>query len=304
MTKTPFIAIVGPTAVGKSAFAVSLAEEIGGEIVSADSRQVYRHMDIGTAKPPPADRARVPHHLIDILDPDDDFSLAVFLRLANEAIADVQRRGRVRIVVGGTGQYAIALLEKWDVPEVAPDTSLRERLEQRAHDEGGDALYRELTRLDPDAARRIDPRNVRRVVRALEVLGSGQKPSVRPAEAKLFDAFVIGLTLPRSELYARIDARVDAMIAAGWVEEVEALIRMGYGPDLPSMSSLGYGELVRHLKSDWPLAEAVARIKARTHRFARQQYAWFRLTDKRIHWFDAHDEGLAAALTAAKHSAG
>lgn len=300
MSKIPLLAVVGPTAVGKSAFAMRVAAEVGGEIVSADSRQVYRHMDIGTAKPPPGERARIPHHLVDIIDPGEDFSLALFLHLAKEAIAGVRARFRVPIAVGGTGQYAIALLEKWNIPEVAPDTTLRQRLEQRAHDEGADVLYSEMARLDPDAARRIDPRNVRRVVRALEVLESGQKLSARPAKAQPFDAFAIGLTLPRAELYARIDTRVDAMIAAGWVQEVESLLRMGYAPGLPSMSSLGYGELVRHLRGEWPLAEAVARIKTRTHRFARQQYAWFRLSDKRIRWFDARDDGLAAALAEAK----
>lgn len=300
MSMLPLLAVVGPTAVGKSAFAMRLAEELGGEIVSADSRQVYRQMDIGTAKPPPGDRARIPHHLVDILDPDGDFSLALFLRLANQAIGGIQAHGRVPIVVGGTGQYAIALLERWDVPEVAPDTTLRQRLEQRALDEGADTLYSELARLDPDAAKRIDPRNVRRVIRALEVLKSGQKPSARPSAAKPFDALVIGLTLPRAELYARIDARVDAMIASGWVQEVESLLRMGYGPELPSMSSLGYGELVRHLQGDWPLAEAVAKIKTRTHRFARQQYAWFRLTDKRICWYEAREDGVNTAFAEAK----
>ncbi|MBM3944394.1 MAG: tRNA (adenosine(37)-N6)-dimethylallyltransferase MiaA, partial [SAR202 cluster bacterium] len=269
-------------------------------IVSADSRQVYRRMDIGTAKPSPSDRARVAHHLIDILDPDNEYSLAAFLRLANEAIKAIHKRGRFPIVVGGTGQYMTALLEGWQVPEVPPDTSLRQLLEQRAKDEGGNKLFEELTQLDPAAAARIDKRNVRRVIRALEIRQSETGQGAVTKTPPPFATLLVGLTLPRAELYQRIDERVDMMLVAGWLREVEMLVGMGYGPELPSMSSLGYQELVGVVADDWPLEQAAARIKTRTHRFARQQYAWFRLNDPRIRWHRADKQGFEAALAEAR----
>ena len=305
MDRNPLIVIVGPTAVGKSSFAMRLAREIDGEIVSGDSRQVYRHMDIGTAKPSPDDRKLVPHHLIDILDPGDDFSLALFLRLANEAIQSIHSRDRVPILAGGTGQYVTALVQGWQVPEVSPDTSLREQLEQRALQEGGDALYQELQALDPGAADRIDRRNVRRVIRALEIRQSESQQAVLPHQPPPYGIFMLGLTAPRPELYKRIDERVDAMISQGWLQEVETLLKEGYSPKLPSMSSLGYQELTRVLAGEWSLKEAVARIKTRTHRFARQQYSWFKPDNPDIRWFDlrinnAENGSIATALTEAK----
>ena len=249
-------------------------------------------MDIGTAKPPREHLAAVPHHLVDVAEPDEPYSIALYLRQARRAVADVLERGRLPIVAGGSGQYVWGLLEGWQIPEAPPSPQLRTELEARAASEGGDALYRELVEAEPEAAERIDPRNVRRVIRALELRQtSGKPPDPTRKAAPPFDPVIVGLMLPRDELYRRIDARVDAMIAAGWLDEVRALIDRGFSLDLPSMSSLGYGELGRCLRGEIDLAEAVRAIKTRTHRFARQQHAWFRAADERIAWFDPSTPG-------------
>lgn len=298
--KKPLLAIVGPTAVGKSALAIRLAAHLGGEIVSADSRQVYRHMNIGTAKPSLQDRATVPHHLIDVVDPDEPYSLALFLEQATAAVSEIHTRGRLPILVGGTGQYVWALLEGWQVPRVEPDQRLRQRLEERARFGGAEALHVELAGLDLEAARRIDARNVRRVVRALEVRLSaplGGPPS-RTRVPIASEALIIGLTIDREALYRQIDDRVNGMIGTGWIEEVRGLISMGYRAGLPSMSGVGYRELTQHIEDRLQFAEAVQRTKYRTHRLARQQYGWFRLNDDRILWFDG-DDGFDAPEKAA-----
>ena len=286
------LVIVGPTAVRKSALALAVAERFRGEIVSADSRQVYRHMDVGTAKPSLQDQSAIPHHLVDVIDPDEEYSLALFLRQATDAIKEIQQVSKLPILVGGTGQYVWALLEGWKVPEVPPDPELRRRLQRRSDREGYAELHAELSRLDPASAARIDARNVRRVIRALEVHSTSQAGQrVRPRkEPPPFQAKLVGLALDRCSLYQRIDRRVDAMMDSGWIDEVRALLEKGYSPELPSLSSLGYRELVQHLGTELPLDEAEQRIKRRTHRFARQQRAWFRPTDKRIEWFDAESE--------------
>ena len=292
---TKLLVIVGPTGVGKSALAMRLAREFDGEIVGADSRQVYRYMSIGTAKPSDADRAEIPHHLVDIIEPDKRYSLALFLRHAKDSIHNAKKvRGKLPLVVGGTGQYVWGLLEGWQVPEVNPNAKLRETLEARVESEGVEALHEELRRQDPEAAERVDGRNPRRVVRALEIAlsrdiyapegGNAQAPRKIPPD---YDAMVVGLTMERAALYARIDSRIDAQMAAGWLDEVRALRESGYGLEHAALSGLGYAELMRHIDGDLPLDEAVQRIKYRTHRYARQQYNWFRLTDERIRWLDA-----------------
>ena len=291
------LAVVGPTAVGKSALAIKLAETLKGEIIGADSRQVYRHMDIGTAKPSPADRARVRHHLVDVVDPAEQFGLASYLDLAKRSITNTSISGKIPILVGGTGQYIWALLEGWDVPRVPPDVGNRESLESLVEVSGVSAVLRVLEEIDPDAASRVDQRNPRRIIRAIEVARHGHRPN--PAKVPPpYETLVIGLGLARSRLYERIDRRVDAMMDAGWLSEVGALLEMGYGPDLPSMSGVGYGELAGHLQGDSGLDDAVQRTKYRTHRYARQQHSWFKRGDSRIHWFDARD-GVDTAVSAA-----
>jgi tRNA dimethylallyltransferase len=282
------VAIVGPTAVGKSRLALALAQTLGGEIVSADSRQVYRYMDIGTAKPGPAERALVPHHLIDIIDPDQDFSLALYQKLAYQAIRDIQGRGKLPFLVGGSGLYVWSVVEGWQIPQVPPDPKLRGGLEARAAREGIASLYGELKALDPVAASRLDPRNVRRVIRALEVCRSTGVAFSRLQQKKpLFPTLLVGLTTEREDLYHRIDSRIDAMIEKGLVEEVRGLAGKGYGFDLPSMSGIGYRQIGMYLRGEMGLEAAIEQIKFESHRFARHQYAWFKLGDGRIHWFQA-----------------
>ena len=287
------IAIVGPTSVGKSALAIQLALALGGEIVSADSRQVYRYMDIGTAKPSLEDQAAIPHHIIDIIYPDENFTLATYQELAFQAIADIQRRGKLALLVGGSGLYVRAVTGGLSIPKVAPDPELRRRLEEKASQEGYQVLYSELQKLDPQAVEKIDPRNVRRVIRALEVCITAGVPfsQLKKASPKV-STVTIGLTTAREDLYKRIDSRVDDMIDRGLVDEVKWLIDRGYSPDLPAMSGLGYKQIVSYLKEETSLEETVQRIKFETHRFARHQYAWFRPKDEHIHWFDIREEPL------------
>jgi tRNA dimethylallyltransferase len=283
------VAIVGPTGIGKSRLALHLAGLFSGEIVSADSRQVYRYLDIGTAKPSPRELSSVPHHLINIVDPDADFSLAVYLKLANQAVQDIFRRGRLPFLVGGTGLYVRAVLEGWQVPAVSPDPEFRYNVEKRAHERSIDAIYEELVTADPDAAAKIDRRNVRRVIRALEVhAGTGKAFSrLQRKRAPAFVPFIIGLTTDRAELYRVVDRRVDDMIARGFVREVEKLREMGYDLGLPSLSGIGYRQIGQYLNGELTLAEAARKIKTETHRFVRHQYAWFRRDDEKINWFDA-----------------
>jgi len=282
----PLVAIVGPTATGKSSLALELCQTLNGEIISADSRQVYRYMDIGTAKPTKEERALVPHHLIDVADPDDDFSLALYQSKALETIDDIQRRGKLAFLVGGSGLYVWALLEGWRIPEVPPNPTLRRELEARAKIEGGEKLYKELKETDPAAAERIDPRNVRRVIRALEVSLQGTPFSQLQVKHPFVDSVIIGLTTDRADLYRRIDDRVDSLIKRGLVAEVQSLVARGYGFDLPSMSGLGYKQIGLYLQGKIDLPAAIQQIKFDTHSFARHQYNWFRLKDKRINWFE------------------
>ena len=282
------IAIVGPTGIGKSRLALRLANVFHGEIVSADSRQVYRYMDIGTAKPAPQELASVPHHLIDIINPDDEFSLATYQELANQAIEDIYRRGKLPFLVGGTGLYVKAVLEGWQIPKVSPDKDFRYNIEKKVSERSIDEIYEELVIADPDAAAKIDRRNVRRVIRALEVHAKAGKAfsqlggKITPA----FVPFIIGLTTGRFELYRRVDRRVDEMIERGLIPEVENLLKSGYDSSLPSMSGIGYRQVSQFLKGELTLEAATQKIKTETHRFIRHQYAWFRPTDERIHWFD------------------
>lgn len=298
----PVLVIVGPTAVGKSFLAMRLAQETGGEIISADSRQVYRYMDIGTAKPTDEDRRRVPHHLIDLVDPDETYSLALFLRHARRALDEVLGRGKTPIVVGGTGQYIWGLVEGWQVPSVPPDPELRARLEDRASRQGVGTLYQELVALAPEVARRIDPRNPRRVIRALEVRLKGPGASLRRKEPPPYRFVLLGLFLPREELYGRADARIQTMMGSGWLDEVRRLLAMGYDLDLPAMSGVGYRELGLHIQGRLTLEEALSKTRTRTHRFIRHQGAWFRPSDPRLVGFQASPRGMDEALRYALES--
>ena len=301
------LAIVGPTASGKSRLGMEIAQSLGGEIIGADSRQVYRYMDIGTAKPSIHDCERVRHHLIDIINPPDDYSVALYVRQAREAIEDVLERGSVPIVVGGTGQYVWALLEGWNVPEVSPDSSLRAQFQERLRLNGLSDLVRELEETAPSAAERIDLANPRRVIRALELAlqAPGGEPAAPSRTPPPFQATIIGIETDRTSLYDRINARVDAMFEAGWVGEVRKLLDMGYSTELPSMSSLGYREICEFLRGERTVEDAVDSIKSKTRRFARQQGAWFRSNDERIRWFPTGERhGFVQAVEYASESVG
>ena len=305
----PALFLVGATASGKTDASLALAQRYGMEVVNADSRLVYRGMDIGTAKPSLQERASVPHHLLDLVNPDEPYSLAMFLVQAREAIASIQGRRRLPLVVGGTGQYVWGMVEGWQVPQVPPQPQLRERLEQEAHDLGPEALHQRLRRVDAEAAQAIDPRNVRRVVRALEVWETtGRRFSAQRGRATPnFTPHILGLWTPRQELHRRIDARVEAMVEAGWVDEVRSLLEHGYAPELPSFSSAGYREIAAYLQSgqggqDRPAwqdqlawQEAMDRTKVSVHRLARRQHAWFRRSDPRIRWAGSNDDLLSEA---------
>jgi tRNA dimethylallyltransferase len=285
------VALVGPTAVGKTALALHLAQALGAEVVSADSRQVYRGMDIGTAKATPDERARAPHHLLDVVDPDDVLTLAQFQRLAYAAIDDVLARGRLPLLVGGSGQYVRAVLEGWGIPEVAPQARLRAELERLSSDE----LARWLAALDPIAAGRIDPRNRRRVIRALEVtLVTGRPISQQQRKSPPpYQVLQVGLKLARPLLHQRVDARVERMMEAGLLDETRRLAQR-YGWETPAMSGLGYAQLGAYLRGEATLDEAVTAIKHETHRFVRQQANWFKPDSPSIHWFDAAEPQRAA----------
>ena len=285
--------MVGPTASGKTRLSLGLAERFGGEIINADSRQVYRHMDIGTAKPSPEERRRAPHHLLDVAAPDQDFSLGTFLSSARDIVSDIGRRGHLPAIVGGSGQYIWALLEGWDVPAIPPDPAFRQELEAVAEQKGSAVLHRRLAEIDPRRAAAIDPRNVRRVIRALEV---HHHTGVLPSRLgnRLPDpppSLVIGLTTGREHLYQRIDRRLDAMMDAGFLEEVVTLLEMGYSMSHAALNCPGYRELSEHLAGNCTLEEAVAQTKFRTHRMARRQYTWFKPSDQRIHWLEAASPG-------------
>ncbi|MBI3744542.1 MAG: tRNA (adenosine(37)-N6)-dimethylallyltransferase MiaA [Chloroflexi bacterium] len=292
------IAIVGPTAIGKTELAIEVAERHRGEIVGADSRQVYRGLDIGTGKPSAGERARVPHHLIDVVNPGEEFSVALFQRLASQAIVEIHGRGRLPVLVGGTGHWVWALLKGFRLPQVPPNEALRSELYSVGNEaDGVERLNTMLRDLDPVAAQRIDPRNIRRVVRAIEVTRTLGVPfsQVATAEPPPYRPLVIGLTASREVMDQRIDARVEAMFAAGWVDEVRGLLAGGCKPDLPSLSGLGYPVIVRHLEGDLSLAEAIEQVKRETRRFARRQYQWFRPSDEAIRWIDITKEPLREA---------
>ena len=288
------VVLIGQTAVGKTALSLKLAQELNGEIISADSRLFYRRMDIGTAKPTPAEQAQIPHHLIDLCAPDETITLGDYQRRAYQTIDFVLANGRIPILVGGTGQYVKAVVEGWGIPEVPPQPHLRAALAQL----DGPELTRWLQQLDPEAAERHDPRNVRRIIRALEVTLVAGRPisKLQRKSPPPYRICQIGLSRPRDELYARIDARVDQMMADGLLAELERLRDLGYGRSLPSMSGLGYRQLWAYLDGEMGLDEAVERIKFETHRFARHQANWFHPDDPTITWFGMDDDVDTAVL--------
>ena len=295
--RPPLILIVGPTAVGKTEIAIHLAERLDGEIVSADSRLFYRGMDIGTAKPTSEERARVPHHLIDIANPDETLSLAVFQQKAREIIEGIHTRNKLSFLVGGTGQYVRAVIQGWTPPEVEPDERLRDELGRMKDEKGIFWLHDELKNLDPEAAEKIDARNFRRTIRALEVImTTGKKFSEQRGQSDSpYHLITIGLTRPREELYQRVDARIEMMFANGFVDEVRGLLEKGYSPSLPTMSAIGYRECVSAIQGELTEEQAKAQIRCATRVYVRRQANWFKESDPNIRWFRV-EEGVVNAI--------
>lgn len=289
--RIPLLVIVGPTASGKSAVGMTLACRLDGEIVSADSMQVYRGMDIGTAKPSSSEQAEIRHHLIDVADPDEVFNVARYQELAGTAIADAVARRKLPIMVGGTGLYVDAVVRGFLFPDEGRNPAVRARLEREAATsvEGAPALHARLATCDPEAARRIHPNDLRRIVRALEVCEVTGRPITelqrKHVPARAYDARLFGLTMSREALVRRIDVRVDQMVAAGLVDEVRGLLQMGYNPETTAMQAIGYKEFAAYLAGREGLEQAVDAVKSETRKYARRQMTWFRKHHD-IAWLD------------------
>lgn len=294
--------IAGPTASGKTALAVALARRLGGEIVNADSQQVYRGLDVGTAKPTPEERAAARHHLLDVVEPGEGMDAARFVALADRAIAGIAERGRVPIVAGGTGLYLRALLHGV-VPAPGRDPALRLRLEEEAARLGRPALHARLAEVDPESARRIRPNDLVRIVRALEIAAGGRLPSALVAAhafaADRYDAVLFALDPPRAELHARIDARVSEMFAGGLLDEARALARR-FGEGIPSKLPIGYAEAIACVRGTLPLAEAIRRVQVAHRRYARRQVVWLR-KERGVEWIRPPYDAEALARRVERH---
>ncbi|MEN6370869.1 MAG: tRNA (adenosine(37)-N6)-dimethylallyltransferase MiaA [Armatimonadota bacterium] len=288
------VAIVGPTASGKTAAAHELARRVGAEIVSADSMAIYRGMDIGTAKPSPQERQEVPYYMVDVVGPNEPFTVADYQERAVEAVEDIISRGRLPILAGGTGLYVRAVIDGLNIPSAGIDSALRARLKREADEKGGEWLHKQLAEVDPAAAGRLHPNDIKRIIRALEVYEQSGRPmseiveETRLKAPRYPGAVLYGLTMDREKLYRRIEERIDEQIRRGLVEEVRQLLDFGYDVDLPAMQGLGYKEIAAHLKGECDLSFAVETLKRSTRRFAKRQYTWFR-ADKRIRWIDVND---------------
>jgi tRNA dimethylallyltransferase len=303
--KPSVLFVVGPTASGKTDAGLGILDALRncgavGEIVNADSRQVYRGMSIGTAKPTPDQLSRARHHLIDVADPSDGFSLAAFLELSRSAVLEILSRGAIPVVVGGTGQYIWGLAEGWHAPEVEANEEIRARLQAVVDAAGVDALYRRLQCADAKAATLMDPHNARRIIRALEVIETTGRPfsEQRTKVPPPFVPLMLAISLPRADLYRRIDSRVDAMLSGGWVEEVERLLAAGCTPSLPAFSSAGYREIAMLLAGILTVANVAEKTKVATHKLARSQANWFRATDARISWHRERGDLVEEAVRA------
>ncbi len=285
------VVIIGPTAVGKTEVGIELAKLMQGEVISGDSMQVYREMDIGTAKPTLEEMQGIPHRMIDILNPDQEFSVALFQKMVEEYITEITGQGHLPILVGGTGLYIRSVIDHYDFTPVAVDSELRERLNKEVAEQGQDRLYQRLREVDPAAADRIHPNDIRRTIRALEVfyncgvpISEYQKANDQELPPK-YTLGYFGLNMDRKNLYIRIEQRVDIMIEKGLVGEVEMLMGKGYSEQLISMQGIGYKEIIGHVHGEYSIEEAVELIKRNTRRFAKRQLTWFR-RDPRITWVD------------------
>lgn len=290
--KRPVILIVGPTGVGKTSLSIELAKQINGEIISADSRYLYRGMNIGTAKPTEQELKSVRHHMINVTEPDKTWSLPQFLEETLQLIAEIHGRGSIPVIVGGTGQYIRALTEGWRMPEFEPNTRLRSILTAWGKEIGALDLHRKLAINDAEAANFIDPTNMRRTIRALEVIFSTGKrfSELRTKEGPAHNYWIIGLTMERPKLYQLVDKRIDAMISQGLLDEVKALLSRGYDANLPAMSAIGYREMIQHIHGEIDIEYAKALMRKNTRQLIRRQANWFKQTDPSINWYEADPE--------------
>ena len=293
------IVVVGPTGSGKTGFAIRLARRFNGEIVGADSMQIYRCMEIGTAKPTPAEQAAVPHHMIDIVDPDQDFDAATYAKMATDTVCRIISRGRTAFVVGGTGFYIKALIHGL-FEEGPSDPAIRRRLRQQAESDETGILHRRLQKIDSAAAEKIHPNDTYRIIRALEVFEVTGEPLTvfqqrHGFREQRFNTLELGLTWPRTVLYDRINQRVDEMMAQGFLDEVRQLLASGYGMDLKSMQSLGYRHLAAVIKGDLRLADAVTTLKRDHRRYAKRQLTWFGARQS-VHWLTPDQTASAGDL--------
>ncbi len=293
------IVLLGPTAVGKTDVSLLVAEALGAEIVSCDSVAVYRYMDIGSAKPTPEQRARVPHHLLDVVYPDEPYNVAMYVADAEKAIQEIWQRGKPAMVVGGTSLYLSALLEGFDLPIAPPNEELREQLLKMAEQNGPEALHQRLQQVDPEAARRIHPHDVVRLVRALEVYEQTKRPISSfwhgafeaPQLRRYPNAIVIGLICERNELYRRIETRLHRLLALGWLDEIRRLLDMGYSPDLKSLRSLGYREFTQVVLGNWSLERGQQEYLRHAKAFARRQWYWFKRRPY-VQWVDTTNKSI------------
>lgn len=294
------LVIIGPTAVGKTAISIELAKKLSGEVISGDSMQVYKDLDIGTAKIKPEEAAGIPHHLIDIRQPDEAFSVADFQQLARCKIKEINSRGKLPILVGGTGLYVQAVLDEYEFGPTMENQEFRRNMHKIAAEKGPDYLHQQLQKIDPLSAKKLHPNDLRRVIRAMEYYHttgkriSSNNEGYKREQSKRYESAIIGLTMERQLLYQRIESRVDKMMEEGFLEEVKGLLSRGYGADLPSMQGLGYKQLVGYLTGETDLATAISLIKRDTRHFAKRQLTWFR-RDPRIEWFqvDQYDNQQA-----------
>ncbi len=286
--KRPLVVILGPTASGKTALSLRIAKMFNGEIISADSRQIYKYMDIGTDKVLPAQQNGIPHHLIDELEPTQEFTVADFKRAALKAIEEILRRRRLPILAGGTGLYLNTVLQNYQIPRVPPQHDLRFQLQNFYQQYGAAELYKILQEKDPEAAARIHPNNVRYVIRALEINIAGNTPKVDEKAEPLFEVFSIGIEWPRETLYERINVRVDELIQKGLLNEVKTMLMKGFDEKIPAMSSIGYQELIQYIRGNCTLEEALEEIKKNTRNYAKRQLTWFRHY-KDVHWIKGEE---------------
>ncbi len=283
------IVVAGPTAVGKTEYAIKIAKAVDGEVVSCDSMQLYKYMDIGSAKPSPEELAQVQHYLVDEIDPREPFSVVEYQKRAKEAIAEIHKKGKTPVISGGTGLYLNSLLYEMDFGAPPTDDTYRKELEEYAAENGPEALHKRLAEQDPAAAERIHPNNIKKVIRAIEAIekgGEGIKPfDAVQQENQDYRPFLIGLTRDRAELYDRINMRVDILMEQGLLQEVESLFNMGLTEENISMKGIGYKELIQHLKGEYSLEEAIEKVKQNTRRYAKRQLTWFKRYDQ-MQWFD------------------